>query len=145
MVYACPISTRRIDSHLIRVVASQVSLLTMLFLLTGKSLFVGILLFDFTMRSLRKQQYSPLFRIAKYLLAVWHIKAKPCDEAPKRFALYLGWSIALLLLGASLLHFDTLSLGIGILLLCCALLEALIDYCIGCKLYYVIQWVKKIK
>jgi hypothetical protein len=145
MVYACPISMRRIDSHLVRVVASGVSLLTILFLLTGESFFVGILLFDFTMRSLRKQHYSPMYRVAKYLLAAWHIKAKPCDEAPKRFALYLGWGIALLLLGTSLLHFDRLAMGLGILLLFCALLEALADYCIGCKLYYTLQWIQKFK
>ena len=139
MAQACPISFRRVDSNIARGISSLVVLFTMLLIITQNSLFAFILLFDFVMRALRYAHLSPFYTISKFILTVWGIAPKLCDELPKRFALYLGLFISILLLIFYMANFTLLATSISIVLLFCALLESLFDFCIGCKLYYAIQ------
>ena len=72
-------------------------------------------------------------------IKAFNIEEKLCNEAPKRFALYLGLGIIgffTLLLLFSLIKMASVIIGI---LLLCAFLEAAFDYCIGCKIYQYIQ------
>jgi len=142
MSQSCPISLRRVDSNMIRVISFQVALFTVLLLFTQNSLFAFILLFDFAMRTLRFSHLSPFHLIGKFVLEGWGIAPKLCDESPKRFALYLGLLTSLFLVLFYAAGFGTLATVISIILLICALLETLFDFCIGCKIYYAIQIVK---
>ncbi|SFV71676.1 hypothetical protein MNB_SV-13-2118 [hydrothermal vent metagenome] len=142
MPQACPISFYRIDTNSVRLIALQVTLLSLAFLLTHEIIFALILLFDFSIRTLRLAQFSPLHKISTFILQTFKVTAKLSDEAPKRFALYLGFMASFLLLFSSLGGFILFSTSITIILLVCALLETLFDYCIGCKIYYAIQLLK---
>ncbi|MBA1420663.1 MAG: DUF4395 domain-containing protein [Epsilonproteobacteria bacterium] len=139
MAQVCPISTRRVDSNMVRVISFQVALFTIILLITKESAFAFVLLFDFLMRTLRKPQLSPFHLIAKFVLEGWGIAPKLCDESPKRFALYLGLVTSLFLVVFYAAGFTTFATAITIILLICALLETLFDFCIGCKIYYAIQ------
>jgi len=142
---SCPISLQRIDSHLVRIIALQVIAIALLLLWSGSLLFAFILLFDFLVRTLELKQLSPFAHIGKFVINHFHIKPQLCDEAPKRFALYLGLAIIgfftlLFVFGFS----KVASILVGILLVC-AFLEAAFDYCIGCKIHHYLQliWVRK--
>jgi hypothetical protein len=139
MAQVCPLSFRRIDSKIARGISSLVVLFTMLLIITQNSMFAFILLFDFVMRTLRYTHLSPFYTISKFILTGWGIAPKLCDESPKRFALYLGLGISLSLLVFYMGNFILLATIISIVLLFCALLESLFDFCIGCKIYYAIQ------
>ena len=139
MAQVCPISTRRVDSNMVRVISFQVALFTVILLITKESAFAFVLLFDFFMRTLRKSQLSPFHMVAKFVLDGWGIAPKLCDESPKRFALYLGLVTSLFLVVFYAAGFTTFATAITIILLICALLETLFDFCIGCKIYYAIQ------
>ena len=139
MAQSCPISLRRVDSNMVRVISFQVSLFTVILLMTQESIFALILLFDFFMRTLRYLQFSPFHHIAKFVLTGWGIAPKLCDESPKRFALYMGLVASLFLAVFYLAGFTTFATAIATILLICALLETLFDFCIGCKIYYAIQ------
>ena len=143
MTQSCPISLSRIDTHLVRIIALQVIALAFLLLWTEEILFSLILLFDFLVRTLNLKKLSPLANVAKIIIQTFDIKPKLCDEAPKRFALYLGLSIigffTLLLLFGFL---KTAMMMVSVLILC-AFLEATFDYCIGCKIYYYLQFIIK--
>lgn len=139
---SCPISTRRVDLNMVRVISFQVALFTVTLLFTQEILLAVVLLFDFSMRVVRKLNLSPFHLISKFILEHWNVTPKLCDESPKRFALYMGLIISLalvLLLTAGLSKIATI---IALVLLLCSLLETLFDYCIGCKIYYVIQRIK---
>ena len=139
---SCPISTRRVDSNIIRAISFQIALFAIILLVTQEKFFAFILLFDFTVRTLRFQKLSPFYLIAEFILTGWGVAPKLCDESPKRFALYLGLSISgllVLLFAANLL---TLATIIIVILFICAVLETLLDFCIGCKIYYGIQILK---
>ena len=140
MAQTCPISLHRIDAHFVRIVAAQVITIAVLLLFTQQLIFAVLLLFDFSVRILKLKNLSLFAFIAKLIIEYFQIKAQPCDEAPKRFALYLGVGIIALFTLLFAFNFTTLaSILVGILLLC-AFLEAAFDYCIGCKLYHLIQF-----
>ncbi len=139
MAQTCPISLNRIDAHLVRIVASEVVVAALLLLITHSLILSLLLLFDFSVRALRMRNLSPFVFLAGIIMEIFHISAHLCDEAPKRFALYLGVGIVMLFTLLYLLGFSfSASILVGILLIC-AFLEAAFDYCIGCKIYYFIQ------
>ncbi|HFD13871.1 MAG TPA: DUF4395 domain-containing protein [Epsilonproteobacteria bacterium] len=139
MAQVCPISTRRVDSNMVRIISFQVALFTTILLITQESIFALVLLFDFFMRTLRQPQLSPFQIIGNFVLTGWGVAPKLCDESPKRFALYMGLVTSLFLVVFYLAGFTTFATAITIILLICALLETLFDFCIGCKIYYAIQ------
>jgi len=142
---SCPISTRRVDSNMVRLISMQVALFTVILLFTHEVLFAFVLLFDFSVRVLRKPTLSPFHQVAKFVLQVLDLPPKFCDESPKRFALYLGLSVSATLVVLSTAGLEKVAAAITIILLLCALLETLFDYCIGCKLYYTIQIMSSLK
>ncbi|MDQ7084522.1 MAG: DUF4395 domain-containing protein [Sulfurovum sp.] len=139
MAEVCPISVHRIDSNLVRVISAQVVISIVLLLMTEQSIFAFILLFDFMMRTLRLAEFSPFHIISKFILTGWGIAPKLCDESPKRFALYLGLLVSLVLVVASMAGFMMFATLLAFVLLVCALLEMLFDFCIGCKIYHILQ------
>ncbi|MGB5505308.1 MAG: DUF4395 domain-containing protein [Sulfurovum sp.] len=139
---SCPISTRRVDSNMVRVISFQVLLFAVVLLITQEILFAFVLLFDFLMRALRQTNFSPFQIVGNFIITGWGIAPKLCDESPKRFALYLGLVISLFLVLLYVAGATTFATVITVILLICALLETLFDFCIGCKLYYAIQIVK---
>lgn len=145
MAQVCPISTRRVDSNMVRVISFQVALFSVLLLLTQESFFALILLFDFFMRTIRKQNLSPFHMVGKFILSGWGVTPKLCDESPKRFALYLGLIISFFLVLFFVAELTSIAIGITAILFICALMETLFDYCIGCKIYYAIQIMNSMK
>lgn len=139
MAQICPISTRRVDSNMVRVVSFQVALFSMILLVSQEIFFALVLLFDFCMRTLRFSNLSPFHIIGTFILSGWGIAPKLCDESPKRFALYLGLVTSLCIVMFYMADLTLFATGLATVLLICALLETLFDFCIGCKIYYAIQ------
>ena len=142
MIQTCPISTKRVDSHMVRVISAQVALFSALLLLSGELFFAAILVYDYMVRALHQNFLSPFHIIGTCFLKTFAIEPALTDEAPKRFALFLGLTSSAALFTAYLLNLAILGPVIAVILIICALLETLFDYCIGCKLYYVIDIVK---
>ena len=128
-----------------RMTSSQVVLFTALFLFTGSRLFLFIILLDFIVRAFRKPELSLFSMTGKFILSGFSVTPKPCDESPKRFALYLGLGTSLLALLFSAFGFDIASYAVAGILLVCASLEAVFDFCIGCRIYYALLFLKVIK
>ncbi len=120
-------------------ISFQVALFTLLFLITQQSFFAWVILFDFFMRALRLSNFSLFQIIGKFVLKGWGVAPKLCDESPKRFALYLGLVTSLIIVVFYFAGFILFATVVAVILLICALLETVFDFCIGCKLYYAIQ------
>ena len=142
MSKSCPISTKRIDSNMVRLISFQVTLFAIILLVTQEPFFALVLVFDFLMRALRQVNFSPFHFIGRFVLTMWGISPKFCDESPKRFALYMGLIISLFLVVLYIAEFTLFANIIAYMLLICALLETLFDFCVGCKIYYAIQITK---
>lgn len=140
---SCPISSRRVDSNMARVISFQVALFTAALLFTQEIFFALVLFFDFAMRVARRSNLSPFHVIGKFILEGWHIEPKLCDESPKRFALYMGLVTSMILVLLVVADLPIIAAVTAFILLVCALLETLIDFCIGCKIYYAIEIMKR--
>ena len=142
MTQSCPISFNRVDANLVRIIAVQVIAIALLLLFTQELIFALILFFDFSVRILKLKHLSIFAHVAHFSIKYFQLEPKLCDEAPKRFALYLGVIIIVLF---TLLYFFKLIILASILvsiLLLCAFLEATLDYCIGCKIYHLLQYIQ---
>jgi hypothetical protein len=145
MIQTCPISLQQIDSNFVRLIATQVSLVALLFFLTHNIVFIFLLLLDFSSRAIKKPKFSPFVFMAKGLITLLKMKPKLTNEAPKRFALYLGLVMTSLILILSFLGFIKFALILTLFLIFAALLEAVGNYCIGCKVYYVLKYLNIIQ
>jgi len=145
LMHACPVSLQRVDSYEVRAISLFVAVLAWLYVINDHSIvFAWVLWFDFTMRWRRWRSFSPLALVAKLGVTALHLKPKYTDERPKRFALTLGTLMVTLLLVSGPLGWHTVATLTAYGLIGCALLEALFDFCIGCKLYYLLKLLKVI-
>jgi len=145
LTQSCPISFNRIDANLVRIIATEVMIIALLLIFTQELIFALILLFDFSVRSLKLKQLSILALVAHFIIRYFKIKPKLCDEAPKRFALYLGVVIITLVTLLYFFQFNLLATVFASTLLVCAFLEAAFDYCIGCKIYHLLHYFQPLR
>ncbi|WP_214072325.1 DUF4395 domain-containing protein [Mucilaginibacter sp. dw_454] len=137
----CPVDFIIIDENRARMVAFLVLILGIICwvqLNWGVAIFLMV---DFGLRAFKLNAYSPLGFLAGKLTTLFHIKNKPTDRAPKRFAALMGLifsGIIFLTLVTGLLTIAQIMLFI---LLVCAGLESLLGICIGC---YVYTYLKKL-
>lgn len=143
MSHSCPISNTYVDSHLVRVVAAEVLILGLIIFYTDTMLFGYLLLWDFALRAWGMRRLSPLLYIARTLIQTIRWSPKLCDEAPKRFAVYLGLMMITLMLICTLLSFTLVADILLVSLMLCAAMEALFDYCVGCKIYQYLTYFRK--
>ena len=142
MSISCPISQKRVDTQMVRAISVLISITAILFLLTNNVFLAYLLLSDFSLRLFRKNSYSPFFQLSLAILRVLNIQPRMIDEAPKRFALYLGWSMSLMIVlfvAFGAMKYATLLIAI---LFACSTLEMLFEFCVGCKVY---QYLKVFK
>jgi hypothetical protein len=143
MSQQCPISFQKVDANLYRFTAIQIVMLMVLWFSTG-SFFVAFILFlDFLVRFLGLKHYSLTYLVAHYITKKLELTPRMSDYAPKKFALHLGLIISSLIVVSLMFGLNQFASVIGVILLFCALLEALFEYCVGCKLYYVLGWLQQ--
>jgi len=142
MTQTCPISFKRVDANLVRIIATQVISIALLLVYTQEIIFALILLFDFSVRILNLKQLSILAYIAQLIIKYFKIEVQLCDEAPKRFALYLGLIIIVIFTLLYVFQLNILASMLVSILLLCAFLEATFNYCVGCKIYHLLQYLQ---
>ncbi len=126
---------KKVNSSVVRLVAGQVFLLSLLFVFTRQPLFAGILVIDFAIRALGYPLFSPLALAGRLLSDSIHMKPKPVFFHPKRFAAAIGFFLsltALILLSAGAVFW---SVAVTALLLFFSFLESFFGFCAGCKIY----------
>ncbi len=145
MLQSCPISQKRVDTHIVRIISAIASLTALLFLLTNQSFLIFLLLFDYSMRLMRMEKFSPFYQVSVFIVKVLKLQPHKSDEAPKRFALILGWSMTVFMILFYFFSFIYALYALVAILLFCASLEAIFDFCIGCKMYPYVASFQKTK
>jgi hypothetical protein len=137
--YSCPINFESVDSYVSRFIALMVSFLLISYMITFNIFILYFLFFDFMMRLFCKKDYSPLFQISRVLKKIFRFKDKLTDSGAKRLAGYFGLFFILTLVTGNNLNFYIFSIIVSVIFLFCALLEAFFNYCLGCKIYFIIK------
>ncbi len=122
------------DENVVRFVAAQVVLLSLVAAYTESVILLIILVVDFGIRAYTFFP-SPLALIGKFLQKTLRLKPHPIFAPPKKFAALLGFLFslsALFLIELDLVFYAQIVLGILIL---CAFLESVFKICLGCYFY----------
>ena len=130
-------SNNHVNEKVVRLVAAQVVLLTLVTLLAGWTWLALLLTADFALRAFTRAP-SPLGAIAKGLAKAFGLAPKPIFAPPKRFAAALGFIFSLGITVFLYLHHPVAANVIGGVLIACAILEAVFNICLGC---YVYNWI----
>lgn len=130
----CPVSKERVNSTAVRMTALLVTALSIIYLTTGYLLIPFLLMVDFAIRAFTSMTYSPLSFVAAKTARGLRLPVKTIDKAPKIFAARVGF---LFCLTTVLFHttLPLLSIVMMSILITCALLEAVLDFCVGCMVY----------
>ncbi len=139
MSYSCPLNFEQVDSNVSRLNSLLVATLVILYFVTSNLFILYFLALDFILRLFIKKACSPLHTIASFIKETLKIKEKFTDGGAKRLAGYFGLVFVLLLIGTHLLNLWIPSLVIGAIFVTCSLLDVLFNYCLGCKIYYIIK------
>lgn len=134
----CPISAETRDARVVRTVAALVAILSVAALAIGapfSAWIMSALAIDFSVRAFGTPRFSALAWIGRFVVAALALEPKLVDAAPKRFAagigvLFASASSLLAVLGADLAAGSLIAV-----LSICATLEAVLGYCVGCRVY----------
>lgn len=139
MSQACPMNFIQIDSNASRITSALVSMLVIYYLITLHVVVLYFLLIDFIIRLFLKKDNSPLYMSALYVKELFKVRDKFVDSGAKRLAGYFGLSFVLFLIAAHFVNIWLITLLIAVVYLSCSLLDVFVNYCIGCKIYFIIK------
>lgn len=130
----CPISNERVNKSVVRITGFLVATTVLLYAITGNIFFMLYLLVDFTLRGFSALKFSPYSYAANKAAKLLNLSVKLTDKAPKLFAARVGFIFSLTTIGLSFISTPA-ALIVALILMTCALLESLFDFCVGCVVY----------
>jgi len=138
----CPISFERIDTHALRLSGGLLFIFTLLFLSENSIIWLLPVVLELAIRAIFSAKYAPMFVLSKMVINILKIRPQLEDAAPKKFAVRVGFLMAVSILLFYLLGVDDFATFISIILLLCIGLEVIFKFCVGCVMY---AWLIKIK
>lgn len=139
MSYSCPLNFEQVDSNVSRISSLIVALLVLFYFISSNLFILYFLAFDFVIRLFIKKGCSPVHTVASFLKETFKIEEKFTDGGAKRLAGYFGLVFVLLLILTHSLNLWILSFAVGAIFVTCSLLDVIFNYCLGCKIYYIIK------
>ena len=139
MSYSCPLSFETIDSNVSRFNSLLVASLVITYLITFNAIILYFLLFEFSMKLFCKKDFSLIYKLAKFLKKMFKLEDKLADSGAKRLAGYFAILFLLLLVAGNNLNLYIFSVIVGAIFVTCSLLDAFFNFCIGCKIYFIIK------
>jgi hypothetical protein len=135
----CPISTSQINRNVVRITGFFMAAMIACYAYTGNIYFVVAIALDYSIRAFSLLPHSPFSWPASRLVTAAKLPLHYQDKAPKIFAARVGFLFAL---ATVVLYpfFPIASLVVGLTLMGFALLESLLDFCVGCLVYTYIVW-----
>lgn len=143
MELSCPISTERINEHVVRLIAFMVALIAICCISFLNYWPVLALTIDFALRAFTSGKFSLLKIVAIQISKALNLKPKSTDLAPKKFAATMGFIFCLLITATFLFNFFTAALILTSIIIIFALLESLLGVCVGCYVYTFLQVLKR--
>ncbi|WP_455756224.1 DUF4395 family protein [Sulfurimonas sp.] len=139
MSHTCPLNFVPIDSNTSRLSSLIVAILVITYVITLNEYILYFLFFDFTFKLFIKKDSSIVFMIALYMKELLNIGEKLTDGGAKRLAGMFGLFFVLLLLITHFLNFFVASIVVAGIFVTCSLLDVILNYCLGCKIYFLIK------
>ena len=143
---SCPLDFKKVDKNIIRLNALIIFSLLLLFVLTGSTVILMIVLIDFIIRVFFGLKYSPFCFCIKRLLHLTGIKPHKINAGSKKFAAKIGLIFSLMITVFMLLNMPVATKIIAVIFLIASGMDVFFDFCIACKLYpYYRHFIKRKK
>lgn len=140
MSYACPVSFEKVDSTVSRISSLIVSVFVIYYLYSLNLYILYFLFLDFFMRVFCQKKLSLIHISSKLVKKVFALKDKNSDAAAKKLAGIFGIFFILILIPLHQFGLgEVFSYIIGGIFILCSLADVFLDYCVGCKIYYIIK------
>lgn len=131
----CPVDFIAVNENKVRIIAAQVFTVSVLFMFTTYWPIVALLAVDFLLRATCYNRYSILSFTGSIVVKVFSVKEKLTDQAPKRFAAWIGFLLSSIILVLLFLHVQIAATVLAIGLTIFSFLEASVGFCAGCYIY----------
>jgi hypothetical protein len=131
----CPISSLKLNEHVVRVTALWVVILIGVTLACPNYYIPLYLVIDFYIRAFTKARFSPLSWISYQFVKILKTKPVLTNKAPKIFAARMGLLLTALLSLSIIIGLENATTSIGAILIIFASLECMINFCAGCWIY----------
>jgi hypothetical protein len=141
MSQSCPLLFRQVDGTVARINAFNVTVLLILFLSIHSIVPIYVLMVDFFIKLFVGKRYSPLSVFSGFLRRLLRFESVMVDAGAKRLAAYFGLLFSFILIIA--FHADSVVAlyAVSALFISCTFLEVMFNYCVGCKIYYIIMMI----
>jgi len=136
---SCPLNFEKVDANLARFSSLFVLLSVLLYLYTDAVGILFFLAFDFGMRLFVKPSLAPINLLATFFKNLFGVEACYSDGGAKRLAAYFGFIFVLLLIATHYFGNYTMTLLIAGIFLSCSFLDVFFNFCIACKIYYIMR------
>ena len=139
MANACPIAYFNVDEKVVRTSAFITLVMALVFIFTSWKWVIFVLTLDFLLRGFFKGKASPIAASSRLIAKALKITPQPINAGPKLFAAKIGFICCILISIFYLLNLMIPSYIVSWILIICALLESFFGYCVGCKVYYLVN------
>jgi len=139
---SCPISLQKVDENSVRLNSIFVAFLSLVAIFFDLYFLLAVLMVDFVIKSVNPL-FSPFSRVANMVIRFFGVKNVQIDYAPKRFAAFVAATLFALSLFFWYFDLPGVSLAILVIIVVCALLEGILSYCVGCKVYNIFSALKR--
>jgi len=139
MSNACPLNFKKVESNISRFSALYVASLVIIYLFTFNVYILFFLAIDFIVKLFLNRGISPISMFSEFTKGLFKIKDKMVDGGAKRLAGFFGLFFVLLLIVSHFFNAWSVSLIIATIFLSCSLLDVFFNFCIGCKIYFIIK------
>lgn len=140
MSNTCPLNFVQVDSYASRISSLLVSTLVIIYLTTWNEYILYFLVLDFFVKLYVNKDYSFIAILSMYLRKSLKIQEKFTDGGAKRLAAIFGF---IFVSGLAIMDFFSINelyiFIVAFMFLSCSLLDVFINYCLGCKIYYIIK------
>ena len=139
MQQSCPINFQSYDNTTSRISSLNIVILLALYLYTSQIVIMFFVVIDLFIRVFVDKRYSPVYYLSLSVKKLLGLQSVMKDSASKRLATYFGLLFSFLIILFHLLHLqEALYITAGIYM-SCLFLDAFFDFCLGCKIYYLIK------
>ena len=139
MSNSCPLNFERVDSNISRLSSLFIASLVILYLFTPNIYILIFLVLDFTIKLFINKELSPITMLSQSIRSAFRMKDKFTDGGAKRLAGIFGLLFVVLLILTHFLNAWIGSLVVATIFLSCSLFDVFFNYCIGCKVYFIIK------
>ena len=139
MSNSCPLNFERVDSNVSRLNSLFVASLVIFYLFTSNIYILMFLALDFIVKLFVNKELSPIAMLSHSIKNMFRMKARFTDGGAKRLAGMFGLLFVMLLILTHFLNAWIASLVVAAIFLSCSLFDVFFNYCIGCKVYFIIK------